>query len=207
MNNVVSSKMIIGFFMVMAVLLTGCPKKVMPLGKGAKSPSILPPSVADKDKRLDPNFEGRGVISTLQEEEIPTVSVPPVNKSAEGLVLRPIGQTLGDTANLADIFFDYGQSTVRSIDIPILEKNAKWLLENSARKIELQGHADKRGTNEYNLVLAEKRAHAVQEYLVQLGVDSSKVLVVSFGEERPICTSSEDETCMQTNRRAHFHVE
>jgi len=67
----------------------------------------------------------------------------------------------------------------------------------------VEGHADSRGTNEYNLALAERRAAAVRDYLVSLGIGAERVTVVSKGEEAPFCTE-ENETCWQQNRRGHF---
>jgi len=193
--------------MFIALLLTGCPKKVSPLAKTPKSPAIINDrSLEGGEGRFDAPPDGGGT-ATVDEEEIPSTTVDASAGNPEEPVMSPKlhGQG-GKTANLTDIFFDYGQSSVRSTDIPLLEKNVKWLLANPHGKIEVEGHADKRGTNEYNLVLAEKRARAVHEYFVQLGIDSSKILVVSFGEERPFCTV-EDEACFQENRRAHFNVE
>jgi peptidoglycan-associated lipoprotein len=183
-------------WVVVSVFLTGCPKKVSPLGK-TKSPQTQQEGVPSTDTE---KF-GEGNLTSLQEEDMPfqnrdtLFELPPA-----GTELKP-----GEPPTLNDIFFDFGQWHVRSDNLPTLKKNASWLSENESKKIEIEGHADKRGTNEYNLVLAEKRAAAVQEYLVQLGIASSKILVVSYGEERPFCTK-EDEACFQENRRAHFNV-
>ena len=73
----------------------------------------------------------------------------------------------------------------------------------SSTKVLVEGHADSRGTNEYNLALAERRAAAVRDYLVSLGVTAARVTVVSKGEEAPFCTE-EAESCWQQNRRGHF---
>jgi len=195
------------FLMLIVLLLSGCPKKVSPLGKKSQYPPIVDErSPAEEDGKRDANF-GEGVTSIVEEEEISATTPGATGEEPITLSLpSSSGGTSSTTAILSDIFFDYGQWSVRPADVPILEKNAKWLLENPLRKVEVEGHADKRGTNEYNLVLAEKRANSVQEYLVQLGVESSKILVISFGEERPFC-KTEDEACFQENRRAHFHVE
>jgi peptidoglycan-associated lipoprotein len=67
----------------------------------------------------------------------------------------------------------------------------------------LEGHCDERGTNEYNLALGERRANAAKDYLVSLGVDSSRVRTISYGEEKPFCMTH-DESCWQLNRRGHF---
>ncbi len=183
------------FLVIVSVFLTGCPKKVSPIGK-VKSPQTQHNGAPSTDTE---RFGGD--LTSLQEEDMPfqnrdnLFDLPPVES----------GSKPGEPPVLNDIFFDYGQWHVRSDNLPILRKNASWLAANESKKVEIEGHADKRGTNEYNLVLAEKRASAVQEYLVQFGVPSSKILVISYGEERPFCTK-EDEACFQENRRAHFNV-
>ena len=69
----------------------------------------------------------------------------------------------------------------------------------------VEGHADSRGTAEYNLALGERRASAVRDYLVNLGVGANRITVVSKGKESPFCTE-ENETCWQQNRRGHFVI-
>ena len=69
----------------------------------------------------------------------------------------------------------------------------------------VEGHCDERGTNEYNLALGEKRAKSTKKYLVSLGVSPSRVIIVTYGEEKPLCSDS-NESCWQSNRRAHFVV-
>jgi peptidoglycan-associated lipoprotein len=209
MNNIFQNRerVVLCAFMVIALFLAGCPKKVGPLGKPSKSPSILEEGrLVDKGGRVDTNPEGGMGLPTVQEEDISSSPGKSLIGPNGERIVPAASAPLAGSENLMDVFFDYGQSTVRPADIPLLAKNVKWLLANPIKKIELEGHADKRGTNEYNLVLAEKRAGAVREYLVQLGIDSSKILVISFGEERPFCPR-EDEACFQENRRAHFHVE
>ena len=84
-----------------------------------------------------------------------------------------------------------------------LQKNVDWLKRWTSTKIMVEGHADSRGTNEYNLALGERRAAAVRDYLVSLGVPAERITIVSKGEEQPVCTE-ETESCWQQNRRGHF---
>lgn len=102
-----------------------------------------------------------------------------------------------------DVFFDFDRYNIRPDAIPALEHNAQILRENPQWRIRIEGHADERGTNEYNLILGERRAESVRRYLVALGIDPSRIEIVSYGEERPFCTAHE-ESCWQLNRRAHF---
>ena len=72
-------------------------------------------------------------------------------------------------------------------------------------KVMVEGHADSRGTNEYNLALGERRSDAVRDYVVSLGLATDRVTIVSKGEEQPFC-SDENEACWQQNRRGHFII-
>jgi len=85
----------------------------------------------------------------------------------------------------------------------IIEINYEWIAENPDVKIQLEGHCDERGTNEYNLALGERRAKAVFEYLVKLGANPSQFTMVSFGEERPVASGS-NEVDWAKNRRVEF---
>ena len=76
---------------------------------------------------------------------------------------------------------------------------------NQSALLLIEGHADERGTNEYNLALGERRAKATRDYLVSVGIDAGRITVISYGEERPICTEKTD-ACWAKNRRAHFLV-
>lgn len=109
--------------------------------------------------------------------------------------------------DVQDIYFDYDQSSIREDARATLSRNADALRalfnEYPNATIVIEGHADERGSAEYNLGLADRRAQSAKEFLVQLGVSGDRLRTVSYGEERPQCTESE-ETCWQRNRRAHF---
>jgi peptidoglycan-associated lipoprotein len=106
-------------------------------------------------------------------------------------------------AGLRDIYFDFDKSDVRPGDAKILEANAQWLKDNSRNLVLLEGHADERGTNEYNLALGERRAKSAMNYVVSLGIAANRITIISYGEERPVCTEH-NENCWAKNRRAHF---
>ena len=109
------------------------------------------------------------------------------------------------SAGLRDIHFDFDRYTIRAEDTPILDANAEWLKGNPRTLLLIEGHADERGTNEYNLALGERRAKATRDYLVSVGIDAGRITVISYGEERPVCTEKND-ACWAKNRRAHFLV-
>jgi peptidoglycan-associated lipoprotein len=107
-------------------------------------------------------------------------------------------------SGLVDVFFDFDQYAIRPDAVPILEKNAgllKSVHENSSVLIE--GHCDERGTVEYNLELGKRRAQSVKDYLVDLGIEESRIRIASYGKEKPFCAESKP-TCWQQNRRGHF---
>jgi peptidoglycan-associated lipoprotein len=110
-----------------------------------------------------------------------------------------------ETAALRDIHFDFDEYAIRPQEAKTLEENARWLRSNARATLLVEGHADERGTNEYNLALGERRAIAARDHLVALGVERARITVVSYGEERPVC-SERTEGCWVQNRRAHFLV-
>ena len=110
-----------------------------------------------------------------------------------------------ESAALRDVFFDFDRYDVRTGDKGTLDENAKWLKSNQGALLLIEGHADERGTNEYNLALGERRAKATRDYLVSVGIDAGRITVISYGEERPTCTEKV-EACWAKNRRAHFLV-
>jgi len=104
-----------------------------------------------------------------------------------------------------DIYFDFDKYDVQDTYKPELKSIAAWMTKNSGAKMSIEGHCDERGTNEYNLALGDRRAKAVKDFLVSLGVPSSRIETISYGEEKPLCTEHTEE-CWAKNRRAHFVV-
>jgi peptidoglycan-associated lipoprotein len=106
---------------------------------------------------------------------------------------------------LGDVFFDYDMSSLRDDARTPLQRNSDWMKRWTSTQVTVEGHADSRGSSEYNLALGSRRATAVKDYLVSLGVPSTRLTVVSKGKEQPFCTD-ESESCWQQNRRGHFIV-
>ena len=102
-----------------------------------------------------------------------------------------------------DILFDYDKSDIRPDQVSRLQGNATFLRDHTEVRITLEGHADERGSQEYNLGLGDRRANAVKEFLASNGVGGNRVNTVSYGEERPQCRE-QTEDCYQRNRRAAF---
>ena len=99
------------------------------------------------------------------------------------------------------IFFGFDQYNVDAEDQATLQSQAQWLARNPAVRVTLEGHADERGTRDYNIALGERRANAAKNYLATLGIDPSRIDVISYGQERPAALGSNEEAWAQ-NRRA-----
>lgn len=134
----------------------------------------------------------------------PPAPAPPAPTEDEIFAKKTLEQ-LNAEKPLADVYFDYDSTDLSAEARASLEKNLEWLKRWTSTKIMVEGHADSRGTNEYNLALAERRADAVRDYLASLGLGADRVTIVSKGEEQPFCTE-ETESCWQQNRRGHFIV-
>ncbi|MEP7354816.1 MAG: OmpA family protein [Acidobacteriota bacterium] len=110
---------------------------------------------------------------------------------------------------LSDALFDYNVATIRPDANSVLHENVtvirNILADYPTEKLLIEGHADDRGSSEYNLALGQRRARSAQEFLTTNGIPAAQLTVVSFGEERPVCTT-QDEACWQKNRRAHITV-
>jgi len=106
---------------------------------------------------------------------------------------------------LKDAFFDFDRSEIRASERDALAGDATWLRAHAGIRVRIEGHCDERGTASYNMALGERRAAAVQEYLVSLGVDASRMQTISYGKERPFALGH-DEASWAQNRRGHFVV-
>ena len=134
-------------------------------------------------------------------DEKPAVS----NTTTTTSSVRPGSQedlktTVGDT-----VFFDFDSHAIRADAQATLQKQAAWLAKYPQVRLVVEGHCDERGTREYNLALGDRRAYAVKEFLVCLGVDANRLTTKSYGKERPVCSES-DEACWAQNRRGYSLV-
>jgi peptidoglycan-associated lipoprotein len=107
------------------------------------------------------------------------------------------------TQQMVPILFDYDKSNIRPGEESKLLSAAAWLKQNATLRFEIQGHADERGGQEYNIALGDERAAAVKRYLAGQGIAENRMTTASYGEERPICRE-QTEGCFQENRRAAF---
>jgi peptidoglycan-associated lipoprotein len=131
---------------------------------------------------------------------VPAAAAPPATDPR-----RPPGVNVADLfkQNVQAIYFDYDDSDIRPDQISKLNAAAIWLKQRRDVKFTIEGHCDDRGNEEYNLGLGDRRANRVKEFLMQQGVDVSRIMSLSYGEQRPAC-AGESEECYQRNRRAEF---
>jgi len=104
-----------------------------------------------------------------------------------------------------DIYFDFDKSTLTPTAQDNLLQKAEWLRENPDATVTIEGNCDDRGTNEYNLALGDRRAESAKAFLVDLGIDPSRLTTISYGEERPV-DPRQNEEAWAKNRRDHFVV-
>jgi peptidoglycan-associated lipoprotein len=157
----------------------------------AATPSQAPARTPATQAKATPSAAPRPVAVNTKQSTMP----PAVRKKLDEYL-----------AKLEDALFDYDQSTIRSDASVALKDDVAVirgiLADYPSQKLIIEGHADERGSAEYNLALGDRRAHAVLEFLSSQGIPGPQLAAVSYGKERPVCTD-ESESCWQKNRRAH----
>ena len=127
--------------------------------------------------------------------------------SSEGIITETSGTGIVSGSqedlivNVGDrVFFGYDSSDLDSDALELLQDQVAWLKQNSEVSVTIEGHCDERGTREYNLALGEKRAQAVKNYLIGLGINPDRVSTISYGKERPAVVGSNDGAWAQNRR-------
>ena len=137
-------------------------------------------------------------------KELPPAPVdttgPVTTDTSSGAVLPGSQEDFVATVSSDRIFFDTDSSDVDGTDQATLQSQATWLSKYAEKRITVEGHADERGTREYNLALGERRANAARQYLVAQGIPAARVKTISYGKERPDPVGS-DEAAWARNRR------
>lgn len=172
------------FVFVLIIFAVGCAKKYIPQ---PVTPAKTEPEIAiEKPERIE-----------VVEEKI----FPPGPEEI-GISESEAEKALSE---FKDVLFDYDKYTIRPDARIVLDSIADWLNKNKKINVIIEGHCDERGTNEYNLALGEKRANAARDYLIVKGIAPARMSTITYGEEKPVCTQS-NESCWQRNRRAHFVI-
>jgi len=167
----------------MAVLLTGCPRK---------------PPAADSDP-----WGQAGESDVFGEDGV--VPGSSLDRYRRGLPQDGDDASGAMSSPLNPVFFGYDSFELTSTMRDVLKENADWLGRNPNAVVSVEGHCDERGTGDYNLALGGRRARAVREYLIALGISAERMSTISYGKEFPICHEA-SESCWSRNRRVQFVV-
>ncbi|HSE92905.1 MAG TPA: peptidoglycan-associated lipoprotein Pal [Methylomirabilota bacterium] len=186
--------------LVLAVIAAGCAKKPATM-QAASAPA--PTGAAGRAVEAPAGGPASSTGAQMQPGDAKPapsgVTAPPVGGA------RPAPKEFTAVPDLRDVYFDFDKYDIRPADAKTLDSSGAWLKTNGAMLLLIEGHCDERGTNDYNLALGERRAKAAMNYLVSQGVQASRITIISYGEERPVC-SEKNEACWAKNRRAHFLV-
>lgn len=183
------------------LLLIGCPKKTVV----KEGPSMTKPeeAVAERDKAA--KLEAEKELARIREEEARKAKEKELEKSLVAKKEPGIAGEVFESRLFKDVHFDYDKYDIRPEDAEILKENAALLMKYPKVKIQVEGHCDERGTNEYNLALGERRANAAKKYLLSLGISADRISSISYGEEKPL-DAGHDEEAWAKNRRGHFII-
>jgi peptidoglycan-associated lipoprotein len=180
------------------VAFSGCSKKAVV----ARTPVAPAPGAATAG-----NTERDQVARPAERPATAARTAPDQGNGISSAERNTLNQSL---AKLDDALFDYNQSTIRPDAAKALESDVTVIRTILARypqqKVKIEGHADERGSDEYNIALGDRRGAAAKEFLTGMGISSSQLEIVSYGKQRPVCTEH-NEDCWQKNRRAHFVAE
>jgi peptidoglycan-associated lipoprotein len=192
-------KIIILISLVFAFASAGCTIKKK--GTGISGDAAVQDKMSSKIE--DVEVEGSGITSGLTPEQQRRIEE---EELAERQRLAAEESMTGvDSFMMTDIFFDFDRSELGAEARETLNELAGWLAVKTAIKLKIEGHADERGTSEYNLALGARRAETVKRYLMNLGIEEARLSTISYGEEMPV-TSEQSEEAWAKNRRAHFEA-
>ncbi len=173
---------------------------------------VLAGAACHKDKPVVPPFAPKATPTPVVVPNNPTPaptpkgdgSMVPETNEYERIRQMPIDE-IDKSGVLVDIYFDFDQADLRESDKVTLARNGETLKKYDFLIVTIEGHADERGTIEYNLALSDRRARIAYDYLTSIGIPASRIKAVAYGKEIPVCSES-NEDCWQRNRRAHFAV-
>jgi peptidoglycan-associated lipoprotein len=181
----------------------------LPLGEGQDFLAQSSSSPGDHSTHLSNTEDFRDLLSEEGIEPLPDtfqIAKAEPSDSLEDQMNRMKEEELATAAaGLQDVFFPFDRWTLTQEAKQTLERTLGWFEQDPSSNLIIEGHADQRGTQAYNMVLAKKRATAVQDYLSQLGVSPSRLAVISYGKDKPFCQDA-TEVCYQLNRRGHLLV-
>lgn len=183
-------------FATIALLALGCSKKAPATDPATANTTKAPQAKSATTPNDDLGLQNGEEITAGREEG---AGVPP---EASG----GASSTGSNSLNLDRIHFGYDDATLTSEARDILKNNAAYLNKNKNIAVVIEGHCDKRGTNEYNIALGQRRAMSVKNYLIDLGILDARISVISKGEEEPV-EETDSETAYSQNRRGEFRIQ
>jgi len=181
------------FSLVGSGILTGCARKAKPVS--AKFPEEEAMMEGAAGRTGGEAGLGEGAAGEFEEGELP---IRQDQRMREMLFAKA-------SEEMQTIYFDYDSAVLKPEAKTNLERAAKWLKETANVNVQIEGHCDERGTNEYNLALGERRALSARRYLISLGVNPDRIFTISYGEERP-AQEGHDESAWKWNRRDEFKI-
>lgn len=202
MRKTVVACLITILFMASGVFLQGCAKKVSKVKEDKITAEAARKEAEARRQRMAARMEKEKITVTperIRESILETEKEVPPQGSARGKEFGPAD------AVLKTVHFEFDKASLTDEARLILRENAEWLRSNSTVELLIEGHADERGTDEYNLALGEKRAMGVRKYLISLGIDPARLYTISYGEEKPLDPARSEEAWAK-NRRAQFQV-
>lgn len=182
--------MLIVISIILTLMITSCAKKEIQADQSASEDGTLEAEVVNGDESIGKIDEDK----QLSEEQL------------EAQRIEDEKQAIKNEFVNENIYFGFDSATLTSESQEILRKKAQWLEQNPDVVIIIEGHCDNRGTEAYNLALGERRAESAKAFLADIGIDVTKIMTISYGEERPV-NPEETEEAWALNRRASFVIQ
>jgi peptidoglycan-associated lipoprotein len=173
------TSLILSIFAIAALTLAGC---------CGPEPAPYDSSLATVEVEPEPVVVEAEPVVVVEEEPSPTLA-----------------ESAAAAGALKKTYFAFDKANLTPTAVEKLDKTAAWMQQNPSAKIEIAGHCDERGTNEYNMALGERRANSAKKYLVSMGISSDRLMTISYGEERPV-DPGHDEAAWARNRRNEYAI-
>jgi len=194
----------IALLAITVAFLTGCPKKPTIVKEEAKAPAVdLEKQKADAEAKAKAEAEAKAKADIDAKAKEEAEAKAKAEAAAKEEATAKAEAMAKEVFRNEDIHFDFNRYDIAEKDREILNGLGDWLNKNKGTKVQIEGHCDERGSNEYNLALGDRRANSVKQYLITLGLSAARISTISYGEEKPLCSESTEE-CWARNRRSHF---
>lgn len=202
-KNMIAVLLAFAFVMTSLLLMSACAKKQVQMTEGVQ-PTAEETTASQESATQPAATEEPKAVVVDETEENKTAEAEQLEKlQAEERAQREAAAKA--TFENEKIYFDFDKSDLKAEAQAVLKKKADWLREHPAYSLRIEGNCDERGTNEYNLALGDRRANAAKKFLVALGIDETRIITISYGEERP-ADPAHNEEAWAKNRRDEFRL-